>query len=109
MGLKISTTSILTVSKLPGFITSEAHKHSLSLIPWSPFTLSLVFELKGLSELLYGMFGRLQTGTSSLQGYAAIKGPGALNYYGTYKRMIAWKHFSTILKVEWSRDASDLH
>lgn len=32
------------------------------------------------------MFGRLQKGTSSLQGWAAIKGPGALDYYGTCKK-----------------------
>lgn len=86
MGFEISTTYILTLSELLGFITSEARKHSLSFIPQSPFMLSLVFELKGLSELLYCMFGPLQTDMSSLQGYAAIKGPGGLKYYGTCKK-----------------------
>lgn len=28
---------------------------------------------------------------------------------GPIKEMTAWIHFSTSLKVEWSRDASDLH
>lgn len=77
---------ILTLSELLGFLTPEARRHSMSFIPWSLLTQSVVFELKGLSELLYCMFGPLQTGMSSLQGYAAIKGPEGLKYYGTCKK-----------------------
>lgn len=46
---------------------------SLIITPLSPFTLPLVFEHKGLPELLYSMFGPLQTGMSSPQGYSVVK------------------------------------